>query len=82
VEKDAWYSTQSRLIPPTVIPACRQAEEPQAVLSNAKEGSPYLLDSRNAGILRFAQKDSLPGFFNNLQGFRPSMVDRGFPQCP
>jgi len=35
------------------LSACHP-EEPQAVLSETKEGSLYLLDSTNAGILRFA----------------------------
>jgi len=41
-------------------------EEPQAVLSETKEGSLYLLDSTNTGILRYAQNDTAQGFFINL----------------
>jgi hypothetical protein len=33
-------------------------EEPQAILSETKEGSPHLHDSTNAAILRYAQDDS------------------------
>jgi len=52
-------------------PRCHP-EEPQAVLSDAKEGSRHLLDSENAGILRFAQNDSLQGFFiSPLKALQP-----------
>jgi hypothetical protein len=44
-------------------------EEPQAVLSETKEGSPHLPDSTNAEILRFAQNDSASEFFRSL--FKP-----------
>ncbi len=44
-------------------------EEPQAVLSETKEGSPHLPDSRNAEILRFAQNDSAYEFFSSLLGY-------------
>jgi hypothetical protein len=41
-------------------------EEPQAVLSETKEGPPHLPDSTNAEILRFAQNDSTYEFFRSL----------------
>jgi hypothetical protein len=41
-------------------------EEPQAVLSETKEGSPHLPDSTNAEVLRFAQNDSAYEFFRSL----------------
>jgi hypothetical protein len=41
-------------------------EEPQAVLSEAKEGSLQLLDLTTAEILRFTQNDSLAAFFRSL----------------
>jgi hypothetical protein len=41
-------------------------EEPQAVLSEAKEGSPWFVETTTAGILRFAQNDRLEAFFRSL----------------
>ena len=37
-----------------------------AVLSEAKEGSPQFLERATAGILRFAQNDSVQEFLRSL----------------
>ena len=41
-------------------------EEPQAVLSATREGSPEFVEITTAEILRFAQNDSVPAFFRKL----------------
>jgi hypothetical protein len=41
-------------------------EEAKPVLSETKEGSLYLLENSNTGVLRFAQDDSIGAFFRSL----------------
>jgi len=43
-----------------------QGGEPQAVVSEAKEGSPWFVETTTAGILRFAQNDRSEAFSRSL----------------